>query len=298
MTVEPQDLSRADVGFAGVGRMGAPMALRLLEAGHGVRFYDPDPAAGTALAAAGGERVALPRELGAAPVSISIVPDGAALEQLLLGRDGICAGAGAEHLHVSMSTVGPRAVLELARRAADVALVDAPVSGSVALARAGTLTALVGADAEPYARALPLLRAMTRVQLHVGALGAGSAMKLAINAMVAQANEAIAEGLLLAEAHGIAPGLAYDAMQASVVASPYLDYKREVFLEPGLRVEGSVGMLRKDLELALKAAHAAGIELPGAACAGAVLQAAAAAGLREADVSAVVAALRTTAVDT
>lgn len=287
-----------EVGFAGVGRMGAPMALRLLQAGFGVRFHDPDPAAGAELAAAGGERVALPRELGAAPVSISIVPDGAALDELLLGRDGICAGAGLDHVHVSMSTVGPQAVTELARRAAPLSLVDAPVSGSVALARAGTLTALVGAEEGAYERALPLLRAMTRVQLRLGALGAGSAMKLAVNAMVAQANEAIAEGLLLAQAHGIDPALAYDAMQESVVASPFLAYKREVFLQPGLRVEGSVRMLGKDLSLALAAAEEAGVALPGAACAHGVLRAAAAAGRGGEDVSAVLAQLRAPAVDT
>lgn len=265
-----------DIGFAGAGRMGTAMISRLLAAGHRVRFYDPDAAAGRELAA---ERVSDPVELGAGELSISVVTDGPALLDVV-SRLGAPAG----HLHVSMSTVAPATVREAALA---LPIVDAPVSGSVTLARSGELTAIVGASAEDYERARPVLEDLTRAQLLVGGVGAGSALKLAVNAVVASTNQAIGEALRLAEGFGLARGTAYDVLLASVISSPYVHYKRRAFMDPGGPVEGSIGMLRKDAELALASAADAGIELPGLALAAETLRLAAEHGFADRDVAAV-----------
>ncbi len=252
------------VGFAGAGRMGVPMMTRLLAAGHAVSFFDPDPAAGAGLTELGATRVASPADLGAATASLSLVTDGAALLSALTGDMGIARTASPGHLHVSMSTVGPGYIRDAAQGAPNLAIVDAPVSGSVSFAREGELTTMVGASEADYLRAIPLLRALTRMQFHVGAIGAGSALKLAVNTAVAFTNHAIAEAIVFAEAHGITASAAYDVFLASVISSPYVHYKRTAFLDPGAPVEGSVRMLTKDLDLALACAADAGVHLPGA----------------------------------
>lgn len=285
-------LAALDVGIAGAGRMGVPIITRLLELGHRVRFYDPDPAAGPELDRLGGIRVAGPAELGGAAISVSLVTDGRALLGVLLGPAGLAAAARPGHVHVSMSTVGPDVIREIEAGAPGLLLLDAPVSGSVSFARNGELTMMVGASPENYDIALPFLRQFTRMQFLVGPLGAGSALKLAVNTAVASTNHAIAEVIVLAEAYGIAPAAAYDVLLASVVSSPFVHYKRSAFLEPSTAVEGSVRMVAKDLDLALGSAADAGVELPGATFARDVLAATADHGLADADVAAVLRWLR------
>lgn len=270
-----------DVGVAGAGRMGDPIIRRLLERGHRVHFFDPDPRAGGGLEALGARRVAAAAELGAMECSLSVVPDGDALLALV---PELSSGGG--RLHLSMSTVGPASAVAAAGCSPGTTVIDAPVSGSVALARGGALMAMVGAAPGDYQRVLPLLRELTSTQILVGPPGAGSAMKLAVNAVVAATNQAVAEALAVAEAHGIEPDAAYAVLEASVVESPYLRYKREAFLDPGGPVAGSIAMLAKDVRLALDAAATAGLELPGTAGVHVLLDAARADGLGGKDVAA------------
>jgi 3-hydroxyisobutyrate dehydrogenase-like beta-hydroxyacid dehydrogenase len=279
-------MTTTDVAVAGAGRMGVPMIRRLVKAGHRVSFYDPDPSAGGGLEALGAARAARPAQLGAAPISISVVTDGPALLDVLVGADGIARGAGDGHVHLSMGTVGPDTVRAAAAAATPVAVVDAPVSGSVTLALSGELTAIVGATDRDYERVVPILEELTRAQFRVGEVGAGSALKLAVNTLVAATNQAIGESLLLAEALGIARAAAYDVLLASVASSPYLHYKRAAFTDPATPVEGSIAMLGKDLDLALASAAGAGLDLPGVAFAAATLREAATAGLADRDVAA------------
>jgi 3-hydroxyisobutyrate dehydrogenase-like beta-hydroxyacid dehydrogenase len=154
-----------DVGFAGLGRMGRPMARHLAAAGHRVVAYEPAVHADTVpadLATAGVRVTDDPRQVGRAEVSLSMLPDAAATEALLLGEHGLLGGCGASHVHVVMGTDGPAAVRALAEktRAAGVALVDAPVSGSVSLAEAGAITAMVGAEPAVFEAVRPVLAAM------------------------------------------------------------------------------------------------------------------------------------------
>ncbi|GAB3383646.1 NAD(P)-dependent oxidoreductase [Amycolatopsis echigonensis] len=274
------------IGFAGLGRMGRPMAARLARAGHTVLAYDP----GLGAAPDGVTAVESAGRLADAPVSISMLPDGATTRDLV--ERGL-AGARRGHLHVVMGTVGPALVRELAARGGPVELADAPVSGSVSMAEAGTVTAMVGATPDQFARLRPVLSAMTAAQVHTGPVGSGSAAKLAVNTVLAAVNQGVAEGLLVAEAGGLDLKIFYDVLRTSAAGAPYVGYKEEAFLSPASAgVAAPVSLIRKDLGLALDVAAGRRLGLPGTEAAQSVLDDAIAAGLGDEDMAQVLAALR------
>jgi 3-hydroxyisobutyrate dehydrogenase-like beta-hydroxyacid dehydrogenase len=273
------------IGFAGLGRMGRPMARNLARAGHTVLGHDPE----VDDVPEGVVRVGTEAELAGAPVSISILPDGATTRALV--RGGL-AGADPAHLHVVMGTVGPELVRELAATAR-VQVADAPVSGSVSLAETAAITAMVGGTDEQFARLRPVLAAMTSAQFHTGPVGSGSAAKLAVNAVLAALSEAVAEGLLVAEAGELDLAVFYEVLRNSAAGAPYVGYKEQAFLSPASAgVAAPVSLIRKDLGLALALARTRGLSLPAAEASYAVLSEASAAGLAEQDMAQVLAALR------
>jgi 3-hydroxyisobutyrate dehydrogenase-like beta-hydroxyacid dehydrogenase len=209
-----------------------------------------------------------------------MLADDAAVDRVYGGDDGLAAGARPGIVLVDCSTVSPGALRrhESAVRARGAGLVDAPVSGSTALAEAGTLSLMVGGEEADIERAGPILDAISSRRTHVGPLGTGHAMKLAVNAAIFGHNQAIAEGLVLAKAAGIDPAVAYDVLAASVVGSAYVGYKRAAFLEPeATPVAFALDLAAKDLRLIGDLAGDLGLELPQAAVDLAVIEAAAAA---------------------
>ena len=193
---------------------------------------------------------------------------------------------------LEMSTIGPTAVAELATEAGlhDVHLLDAPVSGSVSVAEAAQLFAMVGGDRGPYVRVTPVLDAMTNGRhLLVGPSGAGAAMKLAVNSMIAVTNEAIAETLALAERFGIERERAYDVLAGGALASPFLLYKRGAFLHPETEpVAFTTSLMCKDVSLAQALAMEVGVRTPATAAARDVLEEALSRGLADEDFSSVI----------
>lgn len=254
------------VAFAGMGRMGAPMARNVLGAGFPLRVWNRTPAATAPLVEAGAEQATDPRALAAdADVLVTMLADAAAAEAVLLGEDGALPALSPGTVVLEMSTIGPHSVRRLAEAAAlrGVDVLDAPVSGSVTMAEAATLTAMVGGDADALERARPVLEAMTARQLHVGPSGAGATMKLAVNSVIALTNQAVSEALVLAEAAGIPREVAYDVLGSSAVASPFVQYKREAFLDPDAApVAFTTAMLQKDVSLALALARDVQVPLP------------------------------------
>jgi 3-hydroxyisobutyrate dehydrogenase/2-hydroxy-3-oxopropionate reductase len=127
---------------------------------------------------------------------------------------------------------------------------DAPVSGSVATAKEAKLTMMVGGDPDDLESARPILSAMAARIFHLGPLGAGATMKLAVNTIVFGLNQALAEGLVLAESAGIDRQSAYDLFENSAIAAPFVHYRKEAFLkEREVPVAFSLDLARKDLEL-------------------------------------------------
>jgi 3-hydroxyisobutyrate dehydrogenase len=280
---------RAIVGFAGLGRMGFPMARNVLGAGFRLLVWNRTAARCAALADEGAEAVREPAALAAAEVVVTMLTDGAAVHSVLV-ESGLLAAMRPETVVLEMSTVGPAAIARLAAEAEPrgVRVLDAPVSGSVSVAEAGELFAMVGGDEDAYERATPVLDAMTKGHMLLGPSGAGAAMKLAVNTMIAVTNESLAETLALAERFGIEPERAYDVLAGGVLASPFVLYKRGAFLDPGAEpVAFTTDLMRKDLSLAGALADELGLELPAAAAAAEILDDTTRRGLGKADMASV-----------
>lgn len=242
------------VGFAGMGRMGVPMALNVRAAGFPLAVYNRTPERCAPLADAGAEVAESPAELAEqSDIVVTMLADADAVRDVLLGAQGAFGRSGGA-LVVEMSTIGLAAARELAAaaEARGWEWVDAPVSGSTALAEQARLTVIAGGRRKAFERALPVLEAMSTAQLYLGAAGAGAAMKLALNVIIASTTQSVSEALVLAEASGVERPAAYDAIVASAVSSPFVEYKRAAFLDPeGEPVAFSLELMQKDLGLAL-----------------------------------------------
>jgi 3-hydroxyisobutyrate dehydrogenase-like beta-hydroxyacid dehydrogenase len=265
----PRALRDMTVAVLGTGRMGSAMASTLARADAQVVVYNRTRRRAEDLAEKIGAVVAgSPAEAAAdADVLITMVADDDAVVTLYRQPAGILEGLAARTVALDMSTVLPDTVRGLATdvRARGAGLLDAPVSGSVTLAEAGELTIMAGGDAADLERARPALEGLSGRIFHVGPLGAGATMKLAVNAIIFGLSNAVAEALVLAERAGVDRALAYEVFGASAVGSPFVAYKRDAFLEPtGTPVAFSVTLAQKDLRLILELAERVGIELPQA----------------------------------
>jgi 3-hydroxyisobutyrate dehydrogenase-like beta-hydroxyacid dehydrogenase len=259
----------ATVGLLGTGRMGSAMARAFHAAGHELVLWNRSPEAASRLAAElGGTAVERPRDVAAtAGICISMLADGPAVDAVYGGPDGLLAGAGPTNVLVDSSTVPPATIRahEPAARATGAGILDAPVSGSVALAEAGKLTLMVGGEAADLDRARTLLDAVAATIFHLGPLGSGAAMKLAVNTVIFGLNQAVAEGLVLAERAGVPRDLAYDVIAASAAGAPYVGYKRAAFLDPDATpVAFALDLATKDLGLIAELAADLGLRMPQA----------------------------------
>jgi 3-hydroxyisobutyrate dehydrogenase-like beta-hydroxyacid dehydrogenase len=257
------------IAFLGVGRMGAPMAGRLADAGHELTVWSRTRAHAEALA----DRAKLatsPAEAGAkAEVAITMLTDGGALEEVTLGRDGLAESLPAGSLLVDMSTTGPAAARKVAKalEARSVGFVDAPVAGSVGPAAEGTLAIMVGGDPEAVERARPLLAILgdPRRTWHVGGVGCGQAAKLAVNLVLGGVMASVAEGFILGRVLGLEPEVALEVLEGASVAAHTVRSKRDRLLSGDYDDAGfRLALMHKDLRLALDAARASRASLPGA----------------------------------
>jgi 3-hydroxyisobutyrate dehydrogenase len=206
------------IGVAGLGAMGAPIAARLIEVGHQVTVWNRDPAKTQPLVQAGAKVANSPAEVAAASEAvITILTDGAAIDAVYSGPNGILSGDVKGKLLVEMSTVPPKVHTDLDAkvRAGGAALVECPVGGSTAPARKGQLLGLMGATSEDAARARPLLEQLCRKVEHCGPVGAGAAMKLAINLPLMVAWQAYGEAFAIARSVGWEPRRLVDLLVES-----------------------------------------------------------------------------------
>jgi 3-hydroxyisobutyrate dehydrogenase len=211
------------IGFVGCGRMGGPMALRLLDAGATVRAFDVDERALDAVAGAGAERATSPEDaVRTAAVAITMLPDPGVVEGAARGPDGLLAGLGDGALWLEMSSSRPATTRALAAAAADrgAVLLDAPVSGGVSGAEAGTLTIMLGGPAALVARARPLLEVLGGALVHVGDNpGDGDAAKTINNMLSATNLAAAAEALAMGIRAGLDPARLVDCVNGGTGAS-------------------------------------------------------------------------------
>jgi len=210
------------IGFAGLGIMGAPMAANLSKAGFPLAVWNRTRSRTEPLAALGAAVCGSPRELAArSDVVVTMVSDTPDVEAVLFGAEGAAAGLRPGSVVIDMSTISPRATVDFAQRLAAIPayMLDAPVSGGEAGAKAGTLSIMAGGEPEVYERCLPVLRAMGRNIVYAGPSGSGQKTKL-VNQVVASLNLlAAVEGLRLAKAAGLDAEKTLEAVGAGAAGS-------------------------------------------------------------------------------
>ena len=279
----------ANLGYVGLGVMGGRMAHRLLSKNHRVTGYNRTRSKALWLVDAGMELADSPRAVAAAADTIFVmVTDSRSLQAVAEGPDGLLAGLSAGKTVIDMSTVSPAVSRALAERvrAKGADMVDAPVSGSVTTLEQGRLSVMVGGEKATFDRVRPLLEDIGPKVTHVGGNGLALSMKIATNLSLAVQMLAFSEGVLLAEKSGIARETAVDVMTHSVIGSPMVQYRGPMVL--GLPDEAwfNVGMMQKDMMLALEMGRRLGVPLPTTAVANEFLTAGRATGLANKDFAA------------
>ena len=251
-------------GFVGLGNMGAPMARNLIKGGHRLVVHDIDPRKVQALSSFGAEVDATPAAIARGTTrSICLVETTAQAESVILGADGFIQGAAPGHVVLCMSTIDPivlrRMGDELAKRG--VALLDAPISGGVTGAEAGTLTVIVGGAKEVFAECEPMFRLFGRNVFHVGALGNGLAMKL-LNNMLLQVNTvAVAEAMVMGTKAGLDPHQIVEVISLCTGRSNAFERSAPRMIQRDFSPAGTIDISFKDQELETGFAKALGVPI-------------------------------------
>ena len=260
----------ARVGFIGLGNMGGGMAANLAKAGHDVRAFDLSAGALDRAKAAG----CLPVDSAAAAIDgaeaiVTMLPAGKHVAQVY--EEAVFPGASPAAILIDCSTIDVAIARKLAEDAAarGLAAVDAPVSGGIAAANGGTLTFMVGGSEEAFSRAQPFLEAMGKAVIHAGASGAGQAVKMCNNLILAGTMIATCEGFALAEKLGLDPQVFYDiSSKATGQSWSMTSYCPLPGVGPQSPADNdyqggfATALMLKDLRLAMDAAAEAGANLP------------------------------------
>ncbi|MGC2414751.1 MAG: 3-hydroxyisobutyrate dehydrogenase [Stellaceae bacterium] len=268
----------ARIGIIGLGNMGAPMAANLVKAQHHVTGFDVVAAPLAALSEQGGHAGAGIAEVAAAgEIVITMLPAGPQVREVYFGPDGILAHARPGTLLLDCSTIDVETARAVASEAAQrgFEMLDAPVSGGVIGAEAGTLTFMVGGDAAAFARALPFLQAMGKTIVHAGPSGSGQTAKICNNMILAASMIAVCEGFALAEKLGLPAQTLFDICKTSTsqcwAMTGYCPVPGPVPAAPsnrGYKAGFTAANMLKDLRLAQQAAGATAAATPlGAAAA-------------------------------
>jgi 3-hydroxyisobutyrate dehydrogenase-like beta-hydroxyacid dehydrogenase len=253
------------VAFLGLGVMGFPMAGHLASAGHRVTVYNRTPAKALQwVAKHGGRSAATPSEAArGAELVMMCVGNDDDVRAVATGADGALAGMARGTILVDHTTASAEVAREVyaAAKARGVDFLDAPVSGGQAGAENGKLTVMVGGDAEPFARAQPLLAHYGRAVTLMGAAGAGQLTKMVNQICIAGAVQGLAEGLHFAKRAGLDPADVYAAISKGAAQSWQMDNRWKTMSEGRFDFGFAVDWMRKDLGLVLEAARANGATL-------------------------------------
>lgn len=256
------------LGFVGLGRMGTLMAANLIRGGHQLtvynRTYRPSP-----LEEMGAFFAPTARAVGeSAEITFTMLSDNQAVEETVLGDQGLLSGLSAGRILVDCSTVSPLLAVSLATQAAKTGahVLDAPVAGSVAPARDGTLVFMVGGEREIFDQIAPLFQLMGKAAIYMGDHGAGLSAKVAINTLLGLTTIALAEASTLARASGVPMDAFLDLVGKSAVgSSPFIQTKLPLISRGEYPVAFSLDHICKDMGFALEEAHRLTVGLPAAA---------------------------------
>lgn len=278
------------IGFIGVGNMGGPMCRNIIRnTNHEVVVFDRDPAAMVACTGArAGESVAAVS--AECDVVITSLPIPAIVEAVVLGADGVAASMrrGAVFIDLSTNSAATARRLHEGLAARGVAMLEAPVSGGVAGAVAGSITIMVGGEAAVFEAQRPLLAAFSAAQIHVGGIGMGSVAKLINNQLCFANMAAAAEGIMMGLAAGIGLDRLAEVVKGSSGASAAFRSMTTRALSGDPAVSFALDLAHKDLRLAQELADEVGVPSPIGAQALMLLRTARAMGLGAADVTAMI----------
>lgn len=255
------------IGFIGLGLMGKPMAHNILKAGYPLTVYNRSRAAMEFLGAVGASLADSPAIVAAqSDVVITCLPDSPDVEAVVLGENGIAAGAREGMLYIDMSTIAPataRAVYATLQ-SRGIAALDAPVSGGDIGAQQGILSIMVGGDAPAFERALPILQTMGKNIVHIGEAGAGQVTKACNQVVVAMTVQAVAEALTLAKKSRVDPAKVRDALLGGFAQSRVLEVHGQRMLEGSFQPGFKLHLHRKDMNIVLQTAREVQLPLLGA----------------------------------
>lgn len=254
-----------DIGFIGVGQMGRHMAAHILKAGYTLHIYDINKATAAPLLQKGAKWCESPMDTArSARIVITSLPTPKEVEQVVYGEKGLIKGWKAGDIYIDMTTNSPTVIKRIAEDAAKmgVSVLDAPVSGGVRGAEAGTLAIMAGSDTEALEKARPVLEAMGQKIFPVGPVGCGNTAKLVNNLISLAANSISAEGFALGVKAGINPNVLLDIIKVSTgnnwCAQQYPNTTFKGNFEPGFKIS----LAFKDINLALDLAKENNVPVP------------------------------------
>ncbi|MDZ7729405.1 MAG: NAD(P)-dependent oxidoreductase [Dehalococcoidia bacterium] len=257
-----------NVGFVGLGIMGAPMAANLLGAGFNVTVWNRTRSRADDLVQQGATLAESPADVArASEITVSCVSDSPDVEAVAIGEGGIIEGAASGSIYIDCSTISPAVSREVAERfqAQGVSMLDAPISGGDVGAKAGTLAIMVGGDEAAFERAKPVFDAMGKTIVHVGPSGAGQVVKLCNQVAGGLNLLAMAEAITLSRRAGVDPAKMLEVVSAGAAGSWMLSNlgprAASGDFAPGFMVE----LQQKDLRLVMETASESLTPLPGSA---------------------------------
>jgi 3-hydroxyisobutyrate dehydrogenase len=258
--------SKPSVGFVGLGIMGRSMALNIRKAGYPLTVYNRTTEKTRPLVQAGAIAASSPREVAErSEIVIACVTDTPDVEAILFGKDGIAEGARPGTTFIDMSTISPVATRTFAARLAEraVAYLDAPVSGGDVGAIQGTLSIMVGGDAETFERARPILETMGKRIVHVGPIGSGQAAKACNQILCAVNMMGVCEALTLGKASGLDLDVLLSVLTGGAANSWALENLGPRIAHGDLAPGFMIDLIQKDLAIVQQTAAKTNVPLPG-----------------------------------
>jgi len=267
-----------NLGFVGLGAMGALIVPRLMAAGHKVTGWNRSRDKAEALIKDGMGWADTPREVAAkSDVVFTIVTDAKAVKSVALGPDGIISGLAKGGIYIDMSTIEPDESRAVAAQfaAAGAIMLDGPLSGSPVTVKAGNASVMIGGDEGAFERVKPVLLAIGPKVTRIGGNGLACQMKIAVNLLLMVEIIAFGEAVALAEIGGVSRAAAVDAILKSVAASPVIGYRGPFILDGNMPEVplADVTLQQKDMMLALNLGRTLGSPVPLAAAANEMMNA-------------------------
>lgn len=254
------------IGFVGLGIMGRGMARNLLNAGFSLTVWNRTADRMAPLVEAGAQAADSPKAVAErSDIIITCVSDTPDVQDVIMGQDGIIDGVKAGALVIDMSTISPQVTREIGAALEDkgIHMLDAPISGGSEGAANGTLSIMIGGEAEQVERAMPCLEAMGKTITHVGPRGAGQAVKLVNQILVVVTMLGVSEALLFAEASGVDLEKTLAAVTQGAAGSWMLSNRGPQVIERDWRPGFTIDLQQKDLRLVMEAADELGVPMMG-----------------------------------